>query len=493
MKFKEVLVSVLLEAYEMPFKKGIVKYRHLTQANNQILHFAANNIVSNPHRETIDYTLDSTDINRDLWKHKKNMFIPVQRLSTVNTINRNLDENKPLSDDLIVYSGVRRDPQELVKDSGGLLHHPAFLSTSINPRTALNFSETSNGAIHLLKIKLRKGQRVGSYIGEKSTHSTENEYLIKANNMLHITPEYDIHIGKNGEPIKIHHAIVLEPHEYEHLIDNKEVQSKKDLDAKLSIHKDEINRKIDKDIENNRVDDNYLQQHMLEPQHIDKIIDNTKLHNSLAQYQILEPHHIDKMIEDKVINPEHLASQTKLSDRHISYLLSLNNKRINSALLSNNNIELPNKKIDDIIDTQTYHTLSNNANLSSNHIHKIIDRQDNNVSVVASRGDLDKTHIDKLINLQDSDINTIISNNNNLTSEHIDKILDSRPLSSYTLRYLSQRPNLNDNHVSKILSSNLADKHILYNILDNYNINNDHKKIIKNNESFSDDEKKLVE
>ena len=137
---------------------------------------------------------------------------------------------------MTVYSGVRKDPQKLLKDSGGILHHAALMSTSINPSLALTFtnSDMTDRVRHVLKIKIRKGQKVGGYIGDKSRFSTEMEYLLKANQLLKIHPDpeevslrgYD---GKVKSRIHIHHAIILEPHEYEDLSEHKEVQSHKKL------------------------------------------------------------------------------------------------------------------------------------------------------------------------------------------------------------------------------------------------------------------------
>lgn len=88
----------------------------------------------------------------------------------------------PLEQTHHVYSGMRGfDPSEHFKKNNGVIHTPAFTSTSINPHTAMGFDKdmaTNGKDRHILHFELPKGYNKGAYIGHHSEHPHEQEYLL---------------------------------------------------------------------------------------------------------------------------------------------------------------------------------------------------------------------------------------------------------------------------------------------------------------------------
>lgn len=223
MKFNELI----LEVVGRELTQGIAQSKDTVALDNDVQNHHRNTILDRVHPDTYGYTISSKRFNRLLWGSKKGEDIPHEDLTKISNIHHNLDSTDAAKDDLIVYSGVRRDPQEMVKNSGGLVHHAPLMSTSINANSALNFAKDieGTGIRHVLKIKVRKGQQVGGYLGNKSSYDNENEYLLKANQMLHIHPHYEDFTDAKGKTLRVHNAIILEPHEYNHLSSHDEVKS----------------------------------------------------------------------------------------------------------------------------------------------------------------------------------------------------------------------------------------------------------------------------
>ena len=185
------------------------------------------------HTETLAYTKSAKKLNTKLWDDKKYGDLSDSTLTKIKKIHDNLDTAKKASQDFHVFSGVRRDPQELVKDSSGILHHPAFLSTTSEPDVALRFTKPINDINHVLRIKVRKGQNVGGYIANNSEHESEKEFLIKSNQVLHINQTPTDFINNEGKKIRIHDAIILNKKELDKEIEHPEIQSKLDFDERL--------------------------------------------------------------------------------------------------------------------------------------------------------------------------------------------------------------------------------------------------------------------
>ncbi len=143
------------------------------------------------------YTGDhARHINHILWeKHKDNNYSTFSNNTDydygkdIQNIDHNLSSFKT-PHKLSLYSGTKRyDPRERMNDKG-ILYHPAYLSTSINKRMALNFghkkTEWHNSGDknefgifhhHILKIHVPK-DHPGAYIDHISRNKGEYEFLL---------------------------------------------------------------------------------------------------------------------------------------------------------------------------------------------------------------------------------------------------------------------------------------------------------------------------
>lgn len=461
---------------------------HIDTASKTEFHFRGIQIPEMPHAIR-EYTSGSKDVNKSLWNHKTDGGeINEHLLSQIDDIHKGLDAGKAPSDDMTVYSGLRRDPQKMTKESGGLLHHPAFISASINPSNALGFALPKNSnpdkTLHVLKIKVRKGQKVGGYVGEHSEFAREQEYLVKANQMLHIHPEHDVmdlkgYDGKTSQRVHIHHAIIMDPHEYEHLGEHAEVQKHKAMSAALNARgdwensKDFVNKLVDRYMDNSfgkSLDDDkaFIAVRKLSHTHIDKALGNPDLHDDISRYQELQPHHIDKLMDsvNHNINDEsssardfnilsNLSLQKNLTSSHIDRLLKTNNFNINHNLIQNGNIKLEPHHIDKLIDNQ-FNDVSKRSELAPHHIDRLIDNAGDNkykLRNIAKRGDLTSGHIDKLISRNDGDVNLSLSSNDHLNSNHISNLIESSSYSNVNLN-LARQPNLTAGHINRLIDSN---------------------------------------
>lgn len=370
------------------------------------------------------------------------------------------------------------------------------MSTSINPKIALKFTNSikTKNVNHVLQIKIRKGQKVGAYLGHKSEYPIEQEYLLKANHLLKIHPEYKSYIDKNGNEVRIHHAIILEPHEYADLEEHNEVKKFKNMRESIVNAGEEYKKHLDNLIETGKLPTYDIQN--FDKRHVDKLINNPDYHKLLSEHALLEPQHIDNIIQSNDNNTlVNLAKQKNLTDTHINHLISKNNHYINNSLLENNNITLPTSFIDKIIEKPIYHTqLSKKSYINDDHISKIIEKSNDYEPLynLAKRDDLKEHHIDDLLNMRDDSINGHISTNKNLNNRHIERLLKTNS----ALVGLSTRKDLNNNHITKLLLS--SDYHnkdlIVRNIIENHNLTDEHKILAKDVISnFTDTEKKKLD
>lgn len=194
--------------------------------------------LDNIHHETSAYTINSNLINKKLWDDKIYRDLDKSSIGSIKQINNNLDTAKNASLNFNVFSGVRRDPQELVKNSNGILHHSAFLSTSAEPDAALSFTKPvkdvdGNPIHHILNITVKKGQKVGAYIGHHSLNPGEKEFLVKANQVMRIHPNPTDYIDKTGRKVRVHNVSILDNDEINNNKEHPEIQSKLNFDKRL--------------------------------------------------------------------------------------------------------------------------------------------------------------------------------------------------------------------------------------------------------------------
>ena len=155
------------------------------------------------------YTDDSARINSYLWEdHKEARHFKVSVDKSIQHIDNVLESHKT-PHKLSVYSGMKENPKERMNDKG-IFHHPAYLSTSIEPKTAVAFSRSKytnnlkdNPQKHILKIHVPK-DHPGAYIDHISSNQGEHEFLLPRGLNLKYKGTVKHLIHEHGEDIDIH-------------------------------------------------------------------------------------------------------------------------------------------------------------------------------------------------------------------------------------------------------------------------------------------------
>lgn len=176
------------------------------------------------HDHLYDYTVDSSELNRNLWKNAANK-------TEVDNISALLKSAPPAKKDLTVYTGVGNKRKDLTGDK----HIPAFTSSTPDIHVAGWFARVrgttenlpdKDGNIvphtvhHIVKIHIKKGQHVGAFIASHSQEPSEQEFLINKNHTLHFDGTHEDHIQDLSDThrsdehhiFRIHNATIT-PHE----------------------------------------------------------------------------------------------------------------------------------------------------------------------------------------------------------------------------------------------------------------------------------------
>ena len=174
------------------------------------------------------YTEDSFPVNTDLWNYKlKGSLRRPTTLKQTNEINAAL-KTKHLSNDTHVYSGMR---SEFKVPEDGIVHIPSFISTSLSPRIANDFSDLHDkkGVFNrrFLRIHLPKGHN-GAYVENLSNNRNEQELLLPSNQLLKInhTPKvFDYNQYSTPHKTSMYDARPMTDDEIQAHKDHPEVQS----------------------------------------------------------------------------------------------------------------------------------------------------------------------------------------------------------------------------------------------------------------------------
>ena len=435
----------------------------------------------------LEYTKDSSSLNKALWGSKRGH--PITDAGTVNAvnhINNNLRETEPAKEDMSVYSGIRRDPQKMVKDSGGILHHPAFISASIDHEQALKFSVPTpdENIKHVLKIKIRKGQQVGSFIGGKSAFKREQEYLLKSNQVLHIHPDHEDLIDRQGVKVRVHHAIILNPDELNH--SHHEVESYRNMMKQFSTQR-LANDKFNDDYIKNKLgaahysDDMFVEDSRLTQDHLDELSkpENHHIHNKLLAHHTLSSDNISNIMNNsKSVDLSTVATyQKNLTKEHIDTILNHNSNLYNNSLLQNPYNVLHGEHIDKLIQNEDYHPLISTLHkLEPRHIDKLMESKHFQADFInrnlSQRDDLSERQINKLSESKDDSVNAELAKNNNLTHRNITSIIKNTDYGhSDTMECLSKRKDLNEKHIKSIIGvDHTQANNLVVNLSHNYDL-----------------------
>lgn len=171
------------------------------------------------------YTKEAKGINRYL---RNNMPVDDNQSQVIQHLTSVIKSSKSAQDNHHLYSGVNIDPQTI---SNKNIHMPSYTSASTDHRVAGLFAKkvTTEDILdtigkkhptlihHVLKINVKKGQHIGSYIAPHSSRQFEREFLINKNHTFYITGKYEDHIQPPGifSKSKIYrvHEVTIEPHE----------------------------------------------------------------------------------------------------------------------------------------------------------------------------------------------------------------------------------------------------------------------------------------
>jgi hypothetical protein len=139
-----------------------------------------------------EYTDESSDLNAYHWgKHRNPMMHQEEHEFSTSHIDSALKQHKTPYD-LTVHSGIAYDPREKM-NSEHIVHHPAYLSASINPKVAKGFSRMNSQSdaneikhAHVLKIDVPKGHS-GAYVSHISNVKKEREFILpRGINLQHV-------------------------------------------------------------------------------------------------------------------------------------------------------------------------------------------------------------------------------------------------------------------------------------------------------------------
>jgi len=176
----------------------------------------------------------SHSINRTLWHLHNNKKYSINPTDYVKKHSVDLQKTlltQKTPHDLHVWSGTLVDPRQ-IKDKNDIVHHPAFLSTSLREGTAVHFAKkrgktygAKNGDLihsnHILKIHIPK-DHPGLYMGnhdENGFGKYEKEFILPAGtNLKHTKTETFNHedMERNDftrHVFHVHHMEVM-PHKY---------------------------------------------------------------------------------------------------------------------------------------------------------------------------------------------------------------------------------------------------------------------------------------
>lgn len=166
------------------------------------------------------YTTYSGNINKELVNaHESGLPVSSYTKEFIGKMDNALENAMPTPKKMTTYSGLGFDPRKRMNDEG-VLHSPAYLSSSIRPGEALKHAKDMNvydddkpREIHVLKINHDENQPTGLYIGEHSMFPNEQEYITKRGINLHLDKEPEIHTLNDGSKVHIWNTRKIEvPH-----------------------------------------------------------------------------------------------------------------------------------------------------------------------------------------------------------------------------------------------------------------------------------------
>jgi len=137
------------------------------------------------------YTTMSSGLNAYHWfKHKEpGLHIPMEDYDEFSKHMDSALTRYSTPHKITVYSGTRFDPRENMNKKG-IVHHPAYLSTSLSKNKATEFGsfgyQNGYNKYHVMRISVPKGH-AGAYVDHYSNSPNEREFILpRGLNLKHI-------------------------------------------------------------------------------------------------------------------------------------------------------------------------------------------------------------------------------------------------------------------------------------------------------------------
>jgi hypothetical protein len=114
--------------------------------------------------------------------------------------------------EMTVHSGTMHDPRKM-QNAEGVVHHPAYMSTSLDPHIAHKFAHTqavreSSEDMHTLHIKVPAGSK-GAYVGHLSGNAnpSEREFVLpRGSNLKYHRTDVDYNgYTRNDQTFDVYH------------------------------------------------------------------------------------------------------------------------------------------------------------------------------------------------------------------------------------------------------------------------------------------------
>jgi hypothetical protein len=123
------------------------------------------------------YSINSRGINEGLLGKDKLAFNILHK-GTSNKLSQIIEKHgKSLTEEVHAYSGTKNyDPTSQMRK--GIIHTPAFTSTSLDPDTAMDFMNKGQEDAHILHFHLPVGYKKSLYVGDHSLVGNEHELLL---------------------------------------------------------------------------------------------------------------------------------------------------------------------------------------------------------------------------------------------------------------------------------------------------------------------------
>lgn len=183
-------------------------------SNNLSKHYQ--NYSDREHEAIKEYTENGSSIvNRHLWDQHLGGGYNNSRSLYSEKLTPHLDaaiQRHKTPHKLSLWAGTKYDPRKVAKDK--IVHHPGYLSTSLDPDTARSFAKTfwknkkdSTYEKHVLKFKIPKGH-IGAFVDHISKNEGEHEFILPCG--LNLRHKYTLkNVLSDGDTINEHHMEIV--------------------------------------------------------------------------------------------------------------------------------------------------------------------------------------------------------------------------------------------------------------------------------------------